>query len=541
MKYIELDTMPTQAKPDLGEPTRVAGRLRLLVVEGQRAFLFDLPQGQATWVGRGREADLRLNDPSMAPRHLSLKPLDGGLLEVRSLGGGTRLNDVQLPGESVARAGDQISLGDVRLLVQRVTEPPPRGPTLHAHGVFEERLAEEVERARRLGRPLSLLWVKTPQARGVGRREVAAALAAKLELPSAFGELGPEELELLVPELPATRCVDFIARMPTLLGVRPRVGYATFPDDGEDPHALVERALERLLEEDGVPAPPEEPLFLDPVMVRLAELIDRLGLTDAPVLIHGEPGVGKEMLAGLLHARGLRASGPFIKLDPTGSALEGSLAGAAGGTLFVPELLRLTPTAQEKLARIMTRDPALPDLRVIAATPRENLTSVAHRGQLRHDLTMGLSHVVLSVPALRDRPAEILPLAEGFLAAFRTRLGRSQVLLGPEARRVLAGYAWPGNLRELRNAMARAALAAEGDEVRGDALPPAARDERLTVTAVMQGVDLRTSLKETEREVLLKALARTRWNVTEAARQLGLPRRTVVYRMARLGLRRPPR
>src|SRR4051812_31667888 len=150
MKYIEPDTMPTQAKPDLGEPSQVPGRLRLLVVEGQRAFLFDLPQGQATWVGRGRQADLRLNDASMAPRHLSLRPLEGGLLEVRSLGGGTRLNDVQLPGESVARAGDQISLGDVRLLVQRVTEPPPRGPALHSHGVFEERLAEEVERARRL-------------------------------------------------------------------------------------------------------------------------------------------------------------------------------------------------------------------------------------------------------------------------------------------------------------------------------------------------------------------------------------------------------
>jgi sigma-54-dependent transcriptional regulator len=191
---------------------------------------------------------------------------------------------------------------------------------------------------------------------------------------------------------------------------------------------------------------------------------------------------------------------------------------------------------------MLARDAGVPDLRVIAATSARDLHAEAQRGALRHDLAVTLSQVVLPVPALRDRPSEILPLAESFLAYFRARLGRSQVLLGSEARRVLSGYCWPGNLRELRNAMARAALAADGDEVRGDALPPAARDDdRVTVGVRVAGVDLRTSLKETEREVLLKALAKTRWNVTEAAKQLGLPRRTVVYRMSRLGLRRPPR
>ena len=533
--------MPTQVKPDWGKSARVAGSLRLLVFEGDRAFLFDLPPDQATWVGRGREADLRLNDPSMAPRHLSLRPLEGGLLEVKSLGGGTRLNDVQLPGESVARPGDQISLGEVRLLVQRVTAPPVRGPAIQPHGVFEERLAEEVERARRHGRPLALLLVKTPAAKGPGRRALAAALATPLELPCAIGDLGPEELELLVPELPPEKAADVVERPPLVLGPRPFLGHATYPADGDEPEVLMEVALERLLSHAQPPPPPDEPLFLDPVMVRLSELLDRVGGADGPVLLQGEPGVGKEMLAGLLHARGVRTTGPFLKLDPLGHGLDGPLSGAAGGTLYVPELLRLTPGAQERLAGVLAREATIPDLRIIAATTAKDLQDEARRGALRADLAVHLSRCVLPVPALRDRPAEIIPLAESFLASVRVRLGKPRVQLGAEARRVLAAYDWPGNLRELRNAMVRAALAAEGEEVRGDALPPAAREDQLTVGVRVEGVDLRTSLKETEREVLLKALSRTRWNVTETARQLGLPRRTVVYRMSRLGLRRPPR
>ncbi len=533
--------MPTQAKAETGATLGAGGALRLLVVEGERAFLFDLPPERATWVGRGREADLRLNEPSMAPRHLSLRPLEGGLLEVKSLGGGVRLNDVQLPGESVARPGDQLSLGDVKLVVQRVTAPPRRAPSVQDHGVFEERLSEELSRARRMGRPLSLILLKTPLARGEGRRTLVSQLAARLDLPCAIGALGPEELEVLVPELSALRCQELMDRLPPVLGPRATLVSACYPKDGEDAEVLMEVALERLVSRGEPPPPPDEPLFLDPVMVRLGELMDRFCSVEVPVLLQGEPGVGKEMLAGLLHARGLRMAGPFLKLDPAGAGLEGSLAGTSGGTLFVSELLRLTPPAQERLARILAKDAGSPDLRVIAATSAPDLTAEAHRGALRHDLAVTLSQVVLPVPALRDRPAEILPLAEGFLASYRARLGRNQVQLGGEARRVLSGYEWPGNLRELRNAMARAALAVEGEEVRGDALPPAARDDRVTVGVRVEGVDLRTSLKETEREVLLKALAKTRWNVTETAKQLGLPRRTVVYRMSRLGLRRPPR
>jgi transcriptional regulator with AAA-type ATPase domain len=538
--------MGTQAKPDSNVLSQGTGGLRLLVAEGERAFLFELPADRPVWVGRGREADLRLSEPSMAPLHLSLRPLEGGLLEVRSLGGGTCLNDVQLPGESVARPGDQISLGEVRLLVQRVSPPPLSRPVVHPHGVFEGRLVEELERARRQSRPLALVLIKTPLARASGRYAVAELVASRLELPCAFGQLGPEELEVLVPELSAAHCAELLDKLLAGLGHKPLwLGHALAPRDGGDAHLLMARALEQLPGEPRLERrASDEPLFLDPVMVRLGELIDRLGATDAPVLLQGEPGVGKEMLAGLLHLRGVRTHGPFLKLDLAGAGLEqpGMLAGAVGGTLFVPELARLGAGAQAQLARLLARDSALPAMRVIAATTLGDVQAQAQQGALRGDVAKALSQVVLPVPALRDRPTEVLPLAEAFLSYWRLRMGRPQVQLGAEARRVLYGYRWPGNLRELKNAMARAALAVEGEEVRGEALPPAAREEQARQSlGVPNGVDLRTSLKETEREVLLKALGRTQWNVTEAARQLGLPRRTVVYRMSRLGLRRPPR
>jgi DNA-binding NtrC family response regulator len=138
------------------------------------------------------------------------------------------------------------------------------------------------------------------------------------------------------------------------------------------------------------------------------------------------------------------------------------------------------------------------------------------------------------VPALNDRKADVLPLAESFLGAFRARLARPRLSLGAEARALLMRYRWPGNVRELRNVLARAARSALRDEVGRDAL-----FDKLSSEAPADS--FRGALETAERDLLLEALARTRWNVTKAAARLGMPRRTVVYRMARLGLKRPAR
>jgi DNA-binding NtrC family response regulator len=148
---------------------------------------------------------------------------------------------------------------------------------------------------------------------------------------------------------------------------------------------------------------------------------------------------------------------------------------------------------------------------------------------------------VVPVPSLRDRPSEILPLADLFLARARRVLARPQLGLSQQVRTAFAEYSWPGNLREMKNVIEKAAVASAAEEITAEAIPPR------IMRPVAGGRDLparppgglRLTLRATEKEVLLKTLAYTHWNVTQAAKRLGLPRRTVIYRMSKLGLRRP--
>jgi DNA-binding NtrC family response regulator len=140
----------------------------------------------------------------------------------------------------------------------------------------------------------------------------------------------------------------------------------------------------------------------------------------------------------------------------------------------------------------------------------------------------------LKVPSLWERRSEIQPLADSFLSLFRAQLHRPRLWLSTEAQALLGKYTWPGNVRELKNVIHRAARSALRDEIGQDALP-------LPLTRELGAQSVRGALTAAERELVLEALARTRWNVSAAAVRLGLPRRTLVYRMGRLGLKRPSR
>jgi Nif-specific regulatory protein len=149
------------------------------------------------------------------------------------------------------------------------------------------------------------------------------------------------------------------------------------------------------------------------------------------------------------------------------------------------------------------------------------------------------ARAILVLPPLRERPTELLALADAFLIRFARTLGRERRVLSAPARRLVAEGRWEGNVRALRLAMAHAVLATRGPEVQPEALPPSLLGASHGGGSARN--DLRGALKAAEREALLSALAATSWNVTRAAEQLSLPRRTVVYRMSRLGLKRPGR
>ncbi len=538
-------------------------RLTLLGVSHGRSFFVELSEGEPVWVGRGREATLRVEDDRLAPLHLCVRATgDGAHVSIEPKAGGVQLNEVEFSGTARMKVGDQLNAGDTVLILQRVSPPPaPAAPRVRARREFAERLEEEVQRASATHRAVLFALVRVRSARGF-RPEALATWQQEMGARVVVGELGAETVQVVLVEPAAGEAARLLDGFPKgMRGERPQVGHALFPEDGSDADALMEVALARMTPGEDLPAGAvDEPLFVDPVMVRLVSVLDALAPLPSPLLLRGERGVGKELVASLLHQRSGRA-GPLVKVDAaafTPAQLNAELFGAddgrrvrpgaveraAKGTLLIAHAERLSAELQASLLK--SGQPVAVKGAARTARPGARWVLTWQDGPVADEEAPLLRHLTssLRVPALRDRRADVLPLAEHFLSRCRKRHGRPRLVLGQEVRALLPEADWPGNLRQLRNAIEAAVLVSESDEIRPDDLPPDVQDEA-PATKRARGpagrTDFRTSLNAVEKDVLLKALATTRWNVSRAAKELGLPRRTVVYRMARLGLRRPER
>jgi transcriptional regulator with AAA-type ATPase domain/tetratricopeptide (TPR) repeat protein len=275
-----------------------------------------------------------------------------------------------------------------------------------------------------------------------------------------------------------------------------------------------------------------------------------------PVLILGETGTGKGLLADALHAGSARAAGPFVDVNCAAipeTLLEAELFGyergaftdarqakaglfqaAAGGTIFLDEVGLLPLGLQSKLLKVIeersvrrlgsTRSEPL-DVSIVAATS-EDLAAAVQEGRFRADLYHRLAVVTLVLPPLRARGRDVLVLAEEFLGRVCEDYGLPSRVLGADAQAALLAYGWPGNVRELANVLERAALLSD---------EPTLRPEHLGLPAAAEPAPAATD-GDAERRVLLETLQATRWNFTRAAAQLGLPRNTLRYRAERLGL-----
>jgi DNA-binding NtrC family response regulator len=293
----------------------------------------------------------------------------------------------------------------------------------------------------------------------------------------------------------------------------------------------------------------------DPAMVALLARATQVARAEASVLITGESGTGKEVLARHVHALSRRATGPFVALNCAAlpeSLLESELFGhekgafsgalaqrkgkfeqAQGGTLLLDEIGEMDPRLQAKLLRaIQEREidrlggtqPVKVDVRILAATNRDLAAEVA-KGRFRQDLFFRLDVVRLRIPPLRDRPADILPLAEYFSQRYARSNGVPERPFSAIARRALAAHAWPGNVRELENAVHRAVLLAEGDEIGPEAieLDPAgaATAPGGTSPGGVEGLVGR-KVEEVERDLILRTLSHCLGNRTHAAEILGI-------------------
>jgi DNA-binding NtrC family response regulator len=293
--------------------------------------------------------------------------------------------------------------------------------------------------------------------------------------------------------------------------------------------ATLETALELRRRRRQEAAPLREPTDSDapilgesPAIQRVRDLIRRVAPTDAPVLIHGEAGTGKSLLARTLHLRSARSGGPFVSIDlETETDLAGAFAEARGGTLFLDEVGALSPAMQ---ARLLAALEGPLDIRVVAATRRRR-EDLRARGGLRDDLLYRLNTVEIFAPPLRERSGDAVILAEHFLRLFAQRHGRPVKPLTREATAAIAENPWPGDVRALRQAMERCVIFADGE-----------RYELADIPLAEPAADVAPTLVRSERALVAEALKSNGFNVSHAARQLGITRAALYRRMAKHGL-----
>ncbi len=343
------------------------------------------------------------------------------------------------------------------------------------------------------------------------------------------------------------------------------------------------------------------PIVIEPRMRAILQLVERLAPASIPILLLGETGCGKEVLAECVHRSSRRRSKPFVRINCAGlseSVVESELFGhekgaftsalgvhrglfevADGGTLFLDEIAELPLRTQAKLLRVLesgefmrlgSTEQRKVRVRILSATHDDLLESI-RRGAFRRDLYFRLNGATLRIPPLCERRLEILPLAQLFLERCSQREGCHTAGLAPDAQAALLDYSWPGNLRELRNVMERAAAMAAGGPVRAEHLGlsdahgllgcfgatppsaphvpatpaaahvPAAESARLAQPAAGAASprDMRAERRAFERRQIMAALGKTGGNQTQAAKVLGIARRTLTNKLNAHAIERP--
>jgi DNA-binding NtrC family response regulator len=305
-------------------------------------------------------------------------------------------------------------------------------------------------------------------------------------------------------------------------------------------------------------------------MHQVTEIAARVAQTDATVLLEGETGTGKELLARAIHFHSDRKQHPLVIVNCAAipeNLLESELFGhrrgsftgaitdkqgkfeaANEGTMFLDEIGDLPLTMQTKLLRVLQDGevdkvgdvrPTKVDIRVVAATNRD-LEKMVADGDFREDLYYRLAVVAIRMPPLRERTDDIPLLVEHFLAKYSAGPGRPKAAVGPDVQSVFNLYSWPGNIRELENVVQRA-LVLDRDNVIGlDDLPDRLRTRGPRLAKLrMELPDNGLSLEDVERELLIAALVKHDWNQTKAATYLNISRSALIYRMQKFALERP--
>lgn len=464
-------------------------------------------------------------------------------------------NGKLLEHRSEIKPGDEIRLGDVQVVLGISEQLSAGGRRALTHNEFRERLAEEIARASRRGQRASLVMVRTRP--GEGGRWALSALST-FRAGDIIAAYGPDEYELLLPDTDSSEAHAAIARVNATVDIETAAGVAVAPTEGDHADRLLlaaRTALRKSLDptaRDTSDIPTLDPILLDPASRSVLEDLGRADGADGNIVLVGETSTGKATLAHLIHRTGIRSQGPFVTIDchaltpdeereafgsdedededdaATVSNADALVEQARGGTLLLEEVGELTEDAQNLLLDAMDRLGS--KLRIISTTERA-LAGLVDRGAFHAELFRRLAHHIIEVPSLRNRPDDIMPLAERF-ALEHGALRPVRMAVAAWAR--MRSYPWPGNVLELRNAIERAVRLSGDGEILAEHLP----SEPLPVMATLGR--LREQVDGVERDAIIRALADSNHNQTHAARRLGISRRALIYKMEKYGLKRPP-
>jgi two-component system, NtrC family, response regulator AtoC len=560
-----------------GGDTVLHARTTLVLYHRDGAMVAQLDKARPLVVGRAAPADVEIPDPGLSRQHARFTWDDHGLW-VEDLGStnGTRKNGERIDHARIA-PGDEIAVGPVMVTVHVISSVDDELRGFDGHDRFVAALGDEIVRARTFGRPLAVLMVRGGARDGHVSRW-ASRLRMALRPVDRVGIYGPNAVLVALPEA-APEAAHALAA--SLAGGEPALtcGAVSYPADGASVDELL-AALQLASRAGRAPVRGGDRggddavaiVVKNPAMKQVMATVKRLAQSTVAVLIHGETGTGKEVIARAIHDGGPRrkqalrcincAAIPGLLIESvlfgheqgafTGAdkSARGIFEQADGGSVLLDEIGELAAPAQAALLRVLetkkvTRvggeEEIEVDVRVMAATHRD-LEGMALAGAFRQDLWYRLNTVTLRIPPLRERVDEIRPLAERFLREARKQAGADVRAIDPRALAALEGYGWPGNVRELRNVVDRAVVLAEGSTITPGDLTDRVRGGSRVLAAEAEPADepgdYKQHVRRYEAELILRALHKYNGNQTEAARALNLPLRTLVHKIQSYGIKK---
>lgn len=527
----------------------------ILQNDGHRRVI-ELADGQEIVSGRGEECDLPLeNQTKVSRRHFSVRR-EGMFLTLHDLDStnGTKLNGVTVRGgERRLVGGDVVQAGTAIVTVAAAS-----GSGIATTGVTS-RLELELQRIGAAGETASLLRIDLP---GDASRDAMDRFARFVSRVAVFEERDEGQYAALLEGVDTKRIIVDINAM----FAAAEVTAVSYPKDGAS-FAELWRAAGRADQEETQDLP-KGVCLADPAMMKVFRVARRVAKTDTTVLVLGETGVGKEVLAEQLHKFSQRADRPYVRLNCASlpeTLLSSELFGhergaftgadrrkvgyfeaADGGTLLLDEIGELSLSMQVKLLRVLENRTVLRlgatseipvDVRVICATHRD-LPKDVTEGRFREDLYYRVSAFALTVPPLRERPTEVGLLAELFIRQHAERMGVPTPAIGDAALATLTSHRWPGNVRELKNAIEHAFVMCDGDVILPDHLPESTGGAETGQTGGDAVGGVKDKLAQIERASIVKALDDENGNQTRAAKRLGMSRRALIYKMGKYEIKR---